>query len=52
MEPRFFIVDDRVGIADDPTIERVNSVISLWLAAEARAQGLANGDDAGADSRR
>jgi hypothetical protein len=48
-------IDDlltRVGIADDPTIERVNSVISLWLAAEARAQGLANGDDAGADSRR
>jgi hypothetical protein len=46
-------IDDllsRVGIADAPTIERVNGVIGLWLAAEARAQGLTNGDNAGADA--
>jgi hypothetical protein len=36
-------IDDllsHVGMADAPTIERVSSLIGLWLYAEARAQGL------------
>lgn len=48
------VIDDlltRVGIADAPTIDRVHAVVSLWLAAEARAQGLTIGNCSATDTR-
>lgn len=40
-----------VGIEHGTTIDRVNTLISLWLSAEARAQGLSISNVSGADGR-